>query len=439
MKSDGQVGRVRFTPARSLYIHVPFCRSRCRYCDFFSTVDRGGNRALVDATIQSTLARARKLTERFGCRVAGKESVAPGSAAADSRRTPHDRFIFDTIFVGGGTPTRLAPDQLATLLSGIGEVTSGCIKEWTVEANPESLDETKLEIMARAGVTRLSIGAQSLDDRVLSLLGRPCDSAKVISALRMARARGFEVSADLMTAIPLPPEAMWRREGGADLWQRPVLRLMDQVRRLLDEGLEHVSIYDLIVEEGTAIAADIAGGRLEPAPEDHAADERAEAEAFLAERGFRRYEISNYALPGHECLHNEAYWRMDSWIGAGPGAVSTIAVAGDGPSGALRISEWPDLEKRDLPGLEEWISFRDAAFETMMMAFRTARGLDLENFVRRFGSKPEALAGKTIGRWKERFRETDSRFLALDERGMDLSNLFLSECLMEMDGTQGEC
>ncbi len=433
MKPDPSGSLTAHIPARSLYIHVPFCTSRCRYCDFFSTVDSGSNPGLVDATIDSTLRRAAELARRFGF---------PFSS------TPGSSYSFDTVYVGGGTPTRLSPSQLRKLLVGIGEITSGCIQEWTVEANPESLTHEKLGILSAAGVTRLSLGVQSLDDEVLARLGRPCDSAKALGALELAVAAGFEVSADLLAAIPAS-----RREPQL---ASEVGNLAAEVAHLLDMGLKHISIYDLIVEEGTQIAANIARGSLVPASEDFAADQRDEAEALLSGWGFERYEISNYAIPGHECLHNLAYWRMDSWIGAGPGAVSTIgftaresdpwsdlATADAGlravtPGGALRITEWPDLGSRDLPGREEAISPRDAAFDTMMMAFRTARGLDTDAFLRRFGYAPQALAGRTIQRWKERFRKTGNGFLALDEKGMDLSNRFLSDCLLELEENQGE-
>jgi oxygen-independent coproporphyrinogen-3 oxidase len=395
---------------------------------------------LVQATIDSTLRRARELARRFG-------------SPADSRST--EEYFFDTVYVGGGTPTRLDPDALRTLLVGIGDLISGSPREWTVEANPESLDAEKLDIMAEAGVTRLSVGVQSLDDDALSLLGRPCDASTALRALKLAVAAGFEVSADLLAAIPF--SSRYRSRTVLSKNAAPeAYPLAEQVGRLLDLGLPHISIYDLIVEEGTAIAADIALGSLIPPTEDAAADRRDEAETLLADRGFLRYEISNYALSGHECRHNLAYWRMDSWIGAGPGAVSTIAFGASDPlqtresqssespakrvarGGALRISEWPDIGKMDIPGREESIDPEEAAFETMMMAFRTSRGLDVDAFSRRFGRSPQSLTGETIERWKDRFRKTGKGFLALDERGMDLSNRFLAECLREMEKHRGE-
>jgi len=348
--------------------------------------------------------------------------------------------------VGGGTPTVLPRPLLARLLEGLAE-RAGSPREWTVEANPESLDAEALAIFRGAGATRISLGVQSLDDGLLRLLGRPADAAACETALRLAAASGLAVSADLMAGLPRKT------------------RLRDEAARLLELGAGHLSVYDLVLEEGTPLESLFRRGGLELPGEDEAADERGELEDFLASKGFRRYEVSNYAPPGAESLHNLAYWRMDSYLGVGPGAVSTLQAAGP-PGASLRIEEEPSLEAYaaggamgdamggatggaagGATGLETEIPPREAAFEAVMMGFRTVFGVDARAFEARFGFGLEAFVGKSLGAWAERLVPAapwpegcpgPARRLpgepALDGRGLDLLNRFLADCLGEIEG-----
>lgn len=425
-----------WSPPRSLYVHVPFCRSKCAYCDFHSGPLSAAPEGLAARIVEASLGRIDALAARFG------SALGPGggTAAVGSR--------FDTVYVGGGTPTVLPRPLLARLLEGLAE-RAGAPREWTVEANPESLDAEALAIFRGAGATRISLGTQSLDDGLLRLLGRPADAAACESALRLAASSGLAVSADLMAGLP-------RRT-----------RLRDEAARLLDLGAGHLSVYDLVLEEGTPLEARYRGGELELPGEDEAADERGELEDFLASRGFRRYEVSNYAPPGAESLHNLAYWRMDSYLGVGPGAVSTLQAAGP-PGASLRIEEEPSLEAyamgdpaargigrsgtaapggRPAMGLETAIPPREAAFEAVMMGFRTVFGVDARAFEARFGLALEAFVGRSLEAWAGRLAPAapwpegspvasprPSGELALDGRGLDLLNRFLSDCLGEIEG-----
>jgi len=390
----------------ALYIHVPFCRSKCAYCDFFSVEAATAAESFRERLVDSTLRRAAELSERFGAR------------------------RYETIYVGGGTPTILGPPLLGRLLAGLAGLAGGAT-EWTVEANPDSLDPACLEAMAAAGVTRLSLGVQSLDDGALVLLGRPHRAVQAEAALRLAAGYGLRLSADLIAALPSPRDSLRRRESAAGAGRS----LSAEVGRLLELSVGHLSIYDLVVEEGTRIAASLESGELEEADEDEAWEERRAAEAVLAKAGFRRYEVSNYAPAGSECAHNLAYWRMDSYVGAGPGAVSTIAEEG----GSLRIEETRNLEAylgcAAENAREERISPRDSAFELAMMGFRTRFGLDLDSFASRFGKEFEELVPRTLSAWNERISAGwgRGRRLALDERGLDILNRFLADCLAEME------
>ena len=388
---------MRLEPPRALYIHVPFCTSKCAYCDFYSLPRSAITPGVMEGVVEATLSRVAGLCSRFGA----------------------ERKGFDTIYVGGGTPSALPRPLLRRLLSGLAAYSRG-VEEWTVEANPESLDEEVLVLMLEAGVTRLSLGAQSLDDALLESLGRKARAADVERALESASRLGMpRRSADLIAGLP-------RRTS-----------LYEEAERLIELGVEHLSVYDLVLEEGTPLAARVASGDFMLPGEDEAYEEREGLEAALSRRGFRRYEVSNYARPGAESRHNMVYWRLESYLGAGPGAVSTIVSAA--ARGSIRVEEGRDLEayaRGEAASLaaETIISPRDSAFESIMMGFRTIYGLSRPDFARRHGSSLESLVGGTLERWKERLVPgllPDS--IALDGRGLDLENRFLTECLEEMD------
>lgn len=412
-----------FEPPRALYLHVPFCSTRCAYCDFHSFGARATSPAQRSAYAAALVLRAGELVEAFSDRI-------------------------DTVFIGGGTPTSLEDEDFGALLKGVAAICAGRGRpaplEWSVEANPESLTPTKLAMMKDSGVSRLSIGIQSMDDGELGLLGRGARRADNLRALTLAAASGLAVSADLMTALP-------RRAGRKAPSANAVsANALEQTARLLaSSGVGHLSIYDLVVEEGTRIAELLSKGELVPADEESAVQERAAAEAALRELGFRRYEVSNYALPGRECGHNQAYWSMRSYLGAGSGAVSTLMVAdteaaealGAGGGLSLRVEEGRDLgawlENPDDAAAASWIGAKDSAFEMIMMGLRTSRGLDMRRFNARFsaaGSGPglPSFLLPAVERWKGRFSESDG-FLRLDGQGLDLLNPILVDVLSAMD------
>jgi oxygen-independent coproporphyrinogen III oxidase len=401
-----------FIAPRSLYVHVPVCASKCAYCDFFSIPAAASSEDFQIGLVGAILDRAEALAERFGAQT------------------------FDTVYIGGGTPTVLSPAALERLLSGIAVLAKGSSRrgprEWTVEANPDSLGPQALQLMVAEGVTRLSVGVQSLDPGELALLGRRHDPDAALKALRAASEAGLRVSADLIAGIPgyrqttTPP---------ADAG-----RLARFARELRDAGAGHLSVYDLVVEEGTPMAAGKA--RLRFPSEDEEWEARQALEASLSKAGLRRYEVSNYAPPGQECSHNLAYWHMDSYVGAGPGAVSTLVMK----SGAsLRIEEAKRIEDYGLQAaaraVETPIAMPDAIFESIMMAFRSSFGLDLASFRERFGREAETLIGGSLASWASRLVPgepwpglSSSAGPALDGRGLDLLNRFLADCLEELEG-----
>lgn len=271
-----------------MYVHVPFCASRCGYCDFntYTALELGAE--VSQATFAAVLAK------EIG--FAAEVLVTPPTAS--------------TVFIGGGTPTLLPAGDLVHLLGVVrDEFGLSPDAEVTTEANPESVDEATLEILRAGGYTRISFGVQSTAPQVLAVLDRQHGPAASGSAIRAARAAGFaHVSADLIIGTP--------GEHDDDLAR--------SIETVVAAGVDHVSAYALIVEDGTPLARRVARGEV-PAPDDDVAAERWElADRLLTDAGFAWYETSNWARPGGECRHNLAYWQGGDWWGIGPGAHSHV-------------------------------------------------------------------------------------------------------------------
>lgn len=260
------------------YVHLPFCTTKCGYCDFYSLPTIPG---LIDRLVAALRAEARLRD--------------PGRPV-------------ETIFIGGGTPTVLPAPALDEILTNVVAHT-GPVGEFTVEANPSSTDELKLDLLRRRGVNRISFGAQSFHADELAILERIHDPAHISESVRAARSAGFEnINLDLIYAIPGQTIERWR----------------DNLRRAIDLRTEHLSCYSLMFEPGTALTRLRQQGRIAPV------DEELEADLFeltideLAAAGFEHYEISNFARPGRRCRANIIYWENREYLGIGPSAVSFL-------------------------------------------------------------------------------------------------------------------
>ncbi len=282
-----------------VYIHIPFCRSKCSYCDFASVAE--ADEQLVAATAEAILNDIR----RWGA------SALPG--------------MVETVYLGGGTPTHVA-DSAVRVLRQVARhfrVREGA--EITVEANPESLSASVAEELRGAGATRLSLGVQSFDDRVLRLLGRPHDAAEATRAADIAARSGMDLSIDLMCGVPGQTMSSWQ----------------DTLDRALRTGATHVSVYPLSLEEGTPLAVAVDSGLVDASDPDVAADMMVLAEDVLTAAGLARYEVANYARPGFESRHNTAYWTGRQYLGIGPAAhgmldaITASAVGLLGPTDAV--------------------------------------------------------------------------------------------------------
>lgn len=334
----------------ALYVHLPFCVRKCRYCDFNSRPAPEAERT--------------EYLQALRCEIAGR-----AHELADSVR-------LDTVYLGGGTPTLYDAGDLANLLDLIRDAFDvSPDAEVSVEANPETLDAPKLSGLRAAGVNRLSIGAQSFDDTELAMLGRGHRAEDTVRAVEAAREAGFaNLSLDLIYALPGQTVTGWEYT----------------LERALGLVPEHLSAYGLSIEAGTPLADDLAAGRLRPVAEDtHLAMRRATGERCAA-AGLERYEISNYARPGRPCRHNVVYWHNEEYIGVGAGAVSYLGGArSENRRDPAKYTRYVLAGDRE-PASTERLGAAGRLAETLMMGLRLVEGLELAELEREFG--PGAVA-----------------------------------------------
>lgn len=320
---------------------------------------------------------------------------------------------------------------LEKLLSGLaGYAAKGC--EWTIEANPESLSAQFLDTLAGSGVTRVSLGIQTLSAEEWMVLGRVGSIAESFAALERARAYPFSLSVDLLAGIP-------QAHGAVHADSSSKARLLASLAELAPR-VSHLSLYDLTLEHGTALERRVATGELAMPDNDELAELRLAADQFLALAGFYRYEVSNYARKGHECRHNEAYWNMEPYLGVGSGAVSTLHLRN--PSNPekldslLRLTGSVNIERyienpTAIPSELERIDRSTALFEFLMMGFRTVCGVNLRKIERLIGVELSSMLPSTFARWKSELVWHGDE-VSLNPRNFDILNRFLVECLEEL-------
>lgn len=358
----------------SLYLHVPLCKSRCSYCNFYSEPKKtwlGREKAYL-ARLLDELRMVKKPTEGF-----------------------------HTIYIGGGDPANLTAGGLKALLQS----TQGRRRpiETTIEANPESLDEELFTLFEEGLVTRLSIGIQSMDDQILARLGRSATLAQNRKALRIAQeARkrwDIDISVDLMVALPGQTTDM-------------AIADIDEVLGLVD--VEHLSLYCLTVEEGTLLAQQVAQRKVTVWDEDGQEQFLRTMWAALSDRGFEHYEVSNFAKNGRYSQHNCVYWRVDDYLGLGCSAASTL--------GSAHWEQTSDFERwiaePPLSGYErEDTSVVEQIEEYLMMGLRTRWGIDKALFAIRFGISFDKLFGKAIALFEQHWYTDTNYFFSITEDG----------------------
>ena len=388
-------------------MHIPFCETKCPYCDF-------NTYARIESLMPAYIKSLRREITQWGAML-GRPKV-------------------HTVFFGGGTPSYLPSEDFVAVLSEIHQafqVESDA--EITLEANPGDFDKAKLTAYLEAGANRLSIGVQSLDDRLLSLLGRRHDAAQAVSAYRLAREAGFEnVSVDLMYGLPHQTLDDWTAT----------------VERAAALEPEHLSMYCLTLEKGTPMEQWVKAGTMPEPDGDLAADMYVVAEEKMEALGYRHYEISNWAKQGLESRHNLAYWRNDAYLGVGPGAHSYLngmrfanlrppkeyvrLMESASTSKAVGVLDEAAVRSVRVVDSVEVIGRRLEMAETMMMGLRLDTGVGEEAFARRFGSAMEKAYGPEMAELtQDGLVERADGALRLTARGRLLGNRVFSRFFAE--------
>ncbi|TZG28679.1 radical SAM family heme chaperone HemW [Sphingomonas montanisoli] len=373
--------------ALALYIHWPFCVAKCPYCDFNShvrnTVDQDAWRTalLTDLAHEAALLPGRKLT---------------------------------SIFFGGGTPSLMPPATVAALIEAAGQHwTFADDIEITLEANPNSIETARFGDIAAAGVNRVSLGLQALDDETLHFLGRAHDSTEGLRGLETAQRHFARVSFDLIYARPGQSAAAWESE----------------LTLALGYGTEHLSLYQLTIEPGTQFAARFAKGDLPTLDSDSAADLFEQTRAQMREAGLPAYEVSNHARPGAESRHNLTYWRYGDYAGVGPGAHGRRA--GVATARHKKPENW--IARVDAHGhgiqIEDVLSAAERAREALLMGLRLNAGIDLAAIAARTGQPIDRLVnGAAVDKLSGHgLVARDGTALRVTEAGMLLLDAILAE------------
>jgi len=337
---------MRDAGALGVYVHLPFCARKCRYCDFNSRPAAPAERAeYLRALKREILARAEQLAATRPVR---------------------------TVFLGGGTPTLYSGQDLADLVALIADrFALRRDAEISIEANPESVDARKLRRLRAAGFNRLSLGAQSLDDDELRMLGRGHEAADVVRAVSAARQAGFDnLSLDLIYGLPGQSVARWQRT----------------LERALRLRTDHLSVYGLSLEPGTPLARSVEAGALTLVSEEDQVAMRDLTLGRCAAAGLRRYEISNYATPGCECRHNLVYWRNEEYLGLGAGAWSFLdGVRAGNHQDPATYAEQVLSGERPVE-YQERLDAQGRFLEQVMLGLRLKKGVGLGELRERFGA-----------------------------------------------------
>ncbi|MEN6356991.1 MAG: radical SAM family heme chaperone HemW [Armatimonadota bacterium] len=375
-------------PVRAAYVHIPFCLSKCHYCDFNSYP---GMESHFDEYVHALISEIER-----------------------SQDTP-DKL--DSVYIGGGTPTVLSASQLGDILSAISHrIGISENAEITIEANPGTVDECKLAQLREQNFNRLSIGVQSFDDDYLAMLGRAHDSKQAVDAYYCARRAGFDnISIDLIFAMPGQRLNHWENTLYAALGLEP----------------EHISLYELTIEEGTKFGELCAQDEITLPEEDEQIAMYELAIAKTREAGFEHYEVSNFARSEYRCRHNQVYWRNEPYYGLGAGATSYVF--GDR---AVRIKDPEDYAAAiesggDAITFSEHLTGRAYLAETLILSLRMIDGVDLDelskktnsDIIKEFAREIESLQSKELVELSDsRLRVTHKGLLLLNDISAELVN-----------------
>lgn len=335
-----------------LYVHIPFCFHKCHYCDFYSITQQTPER--MQQFVSLILREARQWVDL---------AAAPNGTGPSIRPR--------TIFFGGGTPTLLPAQCMVDLITGLQKIFDlSQVREWTIEANPATVDQDYCAMLRNLGVDRLSFGAQSFDKNELKMLERHHDPADVDRSIASARDAGFSrLNVDLIFAIPGQTMQSWTRS----------------LEKAISLGTSHLSAYNLTYEPNTAMTVKKRLGQIQPTDQDTELAMLHQTRRRLTEIGIPPYEISNFAAPGQECQHNLLYWTGGDYIGLGPAAASHVQ--GHRWKNAANLGQWETAIAEDrLPVIDlEILTPNQRAGELAMLTLRLTRGLNFSEFTAQTG------------------------------------------------------
>ena len=369
----------------SLYVHIPFCRSKCSYCDFFSIPYM---EPVPDFYIENLLHEA------------------------EIRKNQFDITYWKTIYIGGGTPSLLSTGQIKKLLSGLAVICPVQQNaEITIEANPDDVTEDFLLGVADAGINRLSLGIQAMDDKPLAAVKRRCSRKTNLNALDLVQKHWLSAkrsfSVDCIAGLPEQTRESFE----------------DGLKELARSGADHISLYTLTLEEGTPLYNAVSKNEIALSA-DFADDLWIWGREFLEQNGFLQYEVSNFAKHGFESRHNLTYWNLEDYVGIGSGATGTV--------GSFRYTNSCDLQKwAVLAGEEdETLSRQVLIFEYLMMGFRKMDGVSSSRFFERFEEDIKTFLEPVFSKWQQKglaCRENDCYYL--NKNGILFLNAFLTQLL----------
>ena len=393
----------------SLYVHVPFCRQKCDYCDFFSIPSNRASCVCPDEKyVRSVLNEIRFYVKKYSV----------------SR--------WKTVYIGGGTPSQLGAKLLFELVSGIkSAVSDKTADEFTVEMNPEDLTEDILNSAQKAGVDRISTGIQALDQKALDSVNRHCPLQTAISSLELLQKKWKKkLSVDFIAGLPGQTYSSFKKQ-------------FETVFNF--KNIDHISLYSLTLEENTPLYKKIESGKIKWSQQK---TDRMWilGRKILKENGFIQYEVSNFARTGAESLHNKVYWHLENYIGCGSGACGSVyGEVSERWTNTCSIKNYenfwldfnPESEIPESVRQVEKIDLQTQEFEWIMMGFRLLEGVCSDEFKKRFGKSLEERIGVKDGlffEWSKKhlarsYKKDGKTFYALNERGLMLLNLFLESLL----------
>lgn len=371
----------------SLYIHIPFCKQRCFYCDFPTFAGK----------------------ERF------REDYV--EALIKEIEDKCSNYLIKTIFIGGGTPSYLEEKELEKLLIAVSKLNLSDKLEYSIECNPGTVNEDKLKIMKKYGINRISFGLQSCNNQLLKKIGRIHTFKEFLENYNLARKIGFNnINIDLMYGLPNLTIQDWK----------------DTLEKISELRPEHISAYSLIIEEGTAFYKLYEKDKLELPSED---DERVMdklTKDILKSNGYHQYEISNFALPGKECEHNKVYWSLEEYIGVG--SASSSYIDGYRLVNTSNINNYIEKINNNISVVIDKYenTIEDEMEEFVFMGLRMVSGIDLLKFKKKFGVDINSIYKEVIEKnIKDGLLVVEENKMFLTAKGMELSNSVMSDFILD--------